>query len=60
VAVLGGQQPTQQARGAPEDHPAGLGVVDGEQPQLSVAGPDRAGMLGRPWVAGPVAGSMAG
>ena len=48
VAVLGGQQPTQQARGAPEDHPAGLGVMDSEQPQLSVAGPDRAGMLGRP------------
>jgi hypothetical protein len=28
--------------------------VDGEQPQLAVAGPDRAGMLGRPGVARPV------
>ena len=60
VAVLGRQQPAEHARGAAQDHPAGLGLVDGEQPQLAPAGPDRAGMLGRPGVARPVAGRPTG
>jgi hypothetical protein len=60
VAVLGGQQPPHDARGAAQDHPAGLGLADGEQPQLPTAGPHRAGMLGRPGVAGPVAGGATG
>jgi hypothetical protein len=60
VAVLGRQQPPEGARGAAQDHPARLGLADGQQPQLPPAGPDRAGMLGRAGVAGAVAGGTAG
>jgi hypothetical protein len=60
VAVLGRHQPTHEAGGAAQDHPARLGLAHGEQPQLPSAGPDRAGMLGRPGVAGPVTGSPTG
>jgi hypothetical protein len=60
VALLGRQQPPQQAWGAAQDHPARLGLPHREQAQLAVARPDRTGMLGRPWVAGAVAGGSAG
>jgi hypothetical protein len=60
VAVLGGQQPPWQAGGAAQDHPAGLELVNGEQSQLAVAGPDRAAMLRRAFVARAVAGRPAG
>jgi hypothetical protein len=60
VAVLGRQQLAEGAGGAAQDDPAGLGLADGQQPQLAAAGPDGAGMLGRPGVAGAVAGGTAG
>jgi hypothetical protein len=56
VAVLGRQQPTHEAGGAAQDHPAHLRLADGQQAQFAIAGPDRAGMLGRPRVPWPVAG----
>jgi hypothetical protein len=59
VAVLGGQQPPEGAGGATQDHPAGLGLAHGQQPQLATARPHRAGMLGRPGVTGAVAGGTA-
>ena len=60
MAVLGGQQPAYKARGAAQDHPARLGLAHGEEAELPAAGPDRAGMLGRPGVPWPVAGGPAG
>jgi hypothetical protein len=59
VAVLGRQQPPEDARGAAQDHPAGLGFPHCEQAQLVSIGPG-GGMLGRPCVAGSVAGRPAG
>jgi hypothetical protein len=56
VAVLGRQQPPEQARGAAQDHPARLGLAHGQQAEFSPAGPEGAGMLGRPGVARSVPG----
>jgi hypothetical protein len=60
VAVLGGQQPTHEAGGAAQDHPARFGLTDGQQAELPTVCPDGAGMLGRPGVTGAVAGGTAG
>jgi hypothetical protein len=59
VAVLGGQQPAEESRSAAQDHPARLRPRHGEEPQLPAAGPEGAGMLRRPCVAGAVAGRPA-